>query len=424
MKNQLRSPLLASVISGILPGTGQIYNQDVMKGSLIFISFLLLAGTVLGGLAVWIFAIYDAWVNAEKINRGEKKLRLERNTAFAAAGSIICGWGQIYNGQVIKGCLMLFCFIFLAPTGIGLLFMWIYSAIDAFYTAKKINQGKLETPFIKGLIYQRLDALHALLKDSLMNERKKVSKKSPASAEAKEKAILAIKRRDYSSSLLHGKHALQRGGKNDPEIHRILGKSYIHLGNYGFSTLELIRALELGDKSTEVYNNLALSILNYSRNKNEESFLYQCESCLKNITEKDNDCQEAKINQINLLIVKGKLEEARLEAENLIEKKPELWQGEHCLGLVYLEGSNRNKAKEIFRSILNRHPDVLESRIALARICEEERAEEQALSLYEGILKLKPPKRIAKGISDRIKRLKSPDKKLLRLALGRKKIHL
>jgi len=422
MKNNLRNPVLAAILSAILPGTGQIYNQDIIKGSLIFIGFLFLAGTVLGGLAVWAFAIYDAWANGEKINRGLKKLRLERNVAFATVSSIICGWGQIYNGQALKGCLMLFCFIFLAPTGLGLIFMWVYSAIDALYTAKKINSGEVETPFIKGLIYQRLDDLHVLLESSLEEKRGDMTQRTSAPAEIKEKALLAMKRGDYSASLLHGKYALHSGGKNDPEIHRILGKSYINLGNYGFSALELIRALELGDRSDEVYNNLALSILNYSRSKNEEDFLYQGETCLKHI--KDNSCWQSDINRINLLIVKGKPEEARIEAEQMRRKYPDLWQATHCLGTAYLERGLRQEAKEFFRSVLSKHPEVVESKIALARICEEEGAEEQALSLYEEILKLKPPERIVKGIMWRIKRLGSPDRKLLRMVLGSKKIHL
>ena len=99
MKGQLRNPVLSGVLSAIVPGTGQIYNQDVIKGWIVLFLFLLLAGTLLGGLAVWVYGIVDAYLVAEKINRGVKRLKLERKLAYATASSLICGWGQIYNGQ-------------------------------------------------------------------------------------------------------------------------------------------------------------------------------------------------------------------------------------------------------------------------------------------------------------------------------------
>ncbi len=57
-----------------------------------------------------------------------------------------CGVGQIYNGQVGKGVMMLFAYGFslvLIIVLIGLLTtpaLWIYGMVDAYRTAEKINQ--------------------------------------------------------------------------------------------------------------------------------------------------------------------------------------------------------------------------------------------------------------------------------------------
>lgn len=52
---------------------------------------------------------------------------------------LICGGGQMYNGQVGKGIGMLLGFIFTVWLfGLGLLF-WIWSLIDAYSTAKQMN---------------------------------------------------------------------------------------------------------------------------------------------------------------------------------------------------------------------------------------------------------------------------------------------
>lgn len=71
-KNPEKSPLLAALCSFIFAGLGQVYNGDVTRGVLIFL------GTVIGslffiipGCIVWLYGIYDAYVTAEKMNRGE-----------------------------------------------------------------------------------------------------------------------------------------------------------------------------------------------------------------------------------------------------------------------------------------------------------------------------------------------------------------
>jgi hypothetical protein len=61
--SQQKSPGLASILSAIIGGAGQIYNGQIGKGLLIFFtSWLILP---------WIYGIYDAYKVAEKINSGE-----------------------------------------------------------------------------------------------------------------------------------------------------------------------------------------------------------------------------------------------------------------------------------------------------------------------------------------------------------------
>ncbi len=66
---------------------------------------------------------------------GEAK-RQEHSPALAAILSfVIAGLGQIYNGQVWKGLL-----IFVTS---WLVFPWIIGIFDAYFTGKKINEGKI-----------------------------------------------------------------------------------------------------------------------------------------------------------------------------------------------------------------------------------------------------------------------------------------
>ncbi len=422
MKGQLRHPVLAGVLSAIVPGTGQIYNQEAVKAWIVILLFFLLAGTVIGSIGVWAFAVIDAFLTAGKINRGQKCLSVERNSTYGLVSSLICGWGQIYNGQLVKGILMLFCLIVLAPTGIGFLIMLVYGAFDAYYTAEKINRGEAETPLIRNLIFHRLDNIHVLLKERESDVKIPVPINSGVTAGLKQKMTLSMDRGDYFSALNHGKLALNSGGQNDAELHNQMGKIYLNTGNYGFSTLEFIRSFELGDRRVDLYNNLGLSVLNYTGNNRDKTYLSLAELCLEHAMEKDSSCWQGDINFINLLITKGELDEARKRCNSLLERDSSLWQARHCLGLISLTEGDREEAKEVFLDIVNENSLALESRIALGRICEEERAEGQALMIYKQVADMKGPEKIIKGVNFRIKRLNSPDRKLVRMVFREKEV--
>jgi TM2 domain-containing membrane protein YozV len=65
---------LAAVLSFFIPGLGQIYNGEIVKGIIIIIVQIIngfLAAIIVGfitGAIVWIWAIYDAYKTAERIN--------------------------------------------------------------------------------------------------------------------------------------------------------------------------------------------------------------------------------------------------------------------------------------------------------------------------------------------------------------------
>jgi TM2 domain-containing membrane protein YozV len=75
VRPQVKNPVLAAVLSFFIPGLGQIYNGQTKKG-LIFLGVDLLDTIltpfgigIITGLAVAVYAAWDAYKNAEEINR-------------------------------------------------------------------------------------------------------------------------------------------------------------------------------------------------------------------------------------------------------------------------------------------------------------------------------------------------------------------
>lgn len=80
-----KEPILSLVLSFFIPGLGQVYNGQLVKGIVIFALYVFLwivSGalmfvligfcTMVLPLLLWLYAIYDAYSVAGKINRGEK----------------------------------------------------------------------------------------------------------------------------------------------------------------------------------------------------------------------------------------------------------------------------------------------------------------------------------------------------------------
>lgn len=74
--SQQKSPGLAALLSALVVGLGQVYNGEVGKGILLFVAaiisgilWLVYIGIIFS-ILVWVYAIYDAYTTAQKINGG------------------------------------------------------------------------------------------------------------------------------------------------------------------------------------------------------------------------------------------------------------------------------------------------------------------------------------------------------------------
>ena len=75
------NPGLAAILSFLIPGAGQLYNGELLRGAAIFGGFVIaikfkillfwLVVPLFLGPMVWGFGIYDAYSRAQKINDGE-----------------------------------------------------------------------------------------------------------------------------------------------------------------------------------------------------------------------------------------------------------------------------------------------------------------------------------------------------------------
>lgn len=99
---KIKSPLLALVLSGLLPGLGQLYNNQLKKGAILLVlnfaiaflirgpyvrleelrnagmevtggpDFWIVVGYTVAGLVLIVFAMIDAKKTADKINSGSE----------------------------------------------------------------------------------------------------------------------------------------------------------------------------------------------------------------------------------------------------------------------------------------------------------------------------------------------------------------
>lgn len=66
-----KSPGVAAALSFVIPGLGQLYNEQIIKGLVVFAAAIVgLSFCVVPGLVVWLAGIFDAYSSAQRINRG------------------------------------------------------------------------------------------------------------------------------------------------------------------------------------------------------------------------------------------------------------------------------------------------------------------------------------------------------------------
>jgi TM2 domain-containing membrane protein YozV len=71
-----KNTTIAGFCSSFLPGLGQVYNGETGKGfALFFLTLIGLFVFLVPGLIVWLYALYDAYAVAGKMNSGEIEFR-------------------------------------------------------------------------------------------------------------------------------------------------------------------------------------------------------------------------------------------------------------------------------------------------------------------------------------------------------------
>ena len=109
--NQSKNTFFAIILSFFIPGLGQVYNGRFWKGVGFMIAVPL--GTlllILPGLIIWVWGMYDAYTEAEKINNGE--LPYKEPTVWEIIGFLLL---PILIGLAIAFIFVLFFMIIAIP---------------------------------------------------------------------------------------------------------------------------------------------------------------------------------------------------------------------------------------------------------------------------------------------------------------------
>ncbi len=122
-----RDPVIAALLSLLLPGGGQMYNEQVLKGEMILLtSFLLLP---------WVYGIVDAYRTASRL---APLLQVRSPGLATLLAHVMPGAGQAYNRQWGKAILVFVTSPLIVP--------WLAGIFDAYRTATRINAGILRLP--------------------------------------------------------------------------------------------------------------------------------------------------------------------------------------------------------------------------------------------------------------------------------------
>jgi len=90
-----RNPLVAAVLSLVLPGIGQVYNGQTGKGVLIFLSFWL--------ILPWLYGILDAYRTAVRVNRSEIRVNPSTGCLTGCLVMAVCVvFSPLYVSEVFK----------------------------------------------------------------------------------------------------------------------------------------------------------------------------------------------------------------------------------------------------------------------------------------------------------------------------------
>lgn len=142
------APLVAIILSFLVPGAGQLYKGHFLK-ALLFVFGIAICFSVASGIITILLAI-GLYIVLWIINMGDvifTPMDSKRNPFIAGILSLIPGLGQFYTVQASKGIVLLLftAFFFVVSTiipfiGISVLVMLsIYSIYDAWQAAQQLN---------------------------------------------------------------------------------------------------------------------------------------------------------------------------------------------------------------------------------------------------------------------------------------------
>jgi len=101
-----KSAAAAIILSFIFTGAGQVYNGKLKKGLLMMAGFWIGMIFFVPAVIIWIYSMYDAYKDADKMNKGE--LPFAESTAKDAVIYIIA-----YFVLVFIFCILFFTFFFM-----------------------------------------------------------------------------------------------------------------------------------------------------------------------------------------------------------------------------------------------------------------------------------------------------------------------
>jgi TM2 domain-containing membrane protein YozV len=122
-----RDPFVAALLSFLLPGGGQMYNEQVVKGEAILLTSFL--------LVPWAYGIVDAYRTASRM---APLLQVRSPGLATLLAHVMPGAGQAYNRQWGKALLVFVTSPFILP--------WLVGIVDAYRTATRINAGLIPLP--------------------------------------------------------------------------------------------------------------------------------------------------------------------------------------------------------------------------------------------------------------------------------------
>jgi len=86
-----KSPILAVFLSFLFMGLGQYYNGNYLKGTLVQVGIIVGGLFIVPGILVWIFSLWDAYNDSQKMNNGELPyFKFTIEAAFKWLLSFIC----------------------------------------------------------------------------------------------------------------------------------------------------------------------------------------------------------------------------------------------------------------------------------------------------------------------------------------------